>query len=134
LPRSRPIGEGVCTGALRGWERHTERLPSGYRLDTIDVAIWVLGRLDGTAASYFGVWSATREVVERAAGEDRRVVSKQRTTLFIRGMYAALIGTTLHMLDAGASALGEGQTRREAGTQSLSGLFREAAGLPKGDR
>jgi hypothetical protein len=108
----------VCTGALRGWERHTERLPPRYRLDTIDAAIWVLRRPDGTAASYFSVWSATREVAERAARDDRRIVSKQRTPLSIRRMCAALFGTTLHMLDAGASALREGQTRREAGTQS----------------
>jgi hypothetical protein len=81
LPRSRPIGEGVCTGALRGWERNKERLPPGYGLDTINAAIWVLRRPDGTAASYFSAWSATREAVERAAREDHRTRSKRRTTL-----------------------------------------------------
>jgi hypothetical protein len=57
---------------LRGWERNEERLAPGYSLDTIDAAIWVLRRPDGTAASYFGAWSVTREGVERAAREDRR--------------------------------------------------------------
>ena len=57
----------MYTSALRGWERDTEQLPPGYRLDTINAAIWVLRRPDGTAASYFSVWSATREAVERAA-------------------------------------------------------------------
>jgi len=40
----------------------------------------VLRRPDGTAASYFSVWSATREAVERAARDDRRIRSKRRTT------------------------------------------------------
>jgi hypothetical protein len=64
---------------LRGWQWNTERFPPGYRLDTINVATWVLRRPDGTAASYFGVWSATREAVERAAREDRRMRSKGGT-------------------------------------------------------
>ncbi len=64
---------------MRGWERSTERLPPGYRLDTmgyrldtINAATWVLRRPDGTAASYSSVWSATREAVERAARDDHR--------------------------------------------------------------
>ena len=68
---------------MRGWERNTERLPSGYRLDTINAATWVLRRPDGTAASYFSVWSATREAVERAARDDHRRRSKRWTTLSI---------------------------------------------------
>ena len=78
LPFPRPIGEGVGTRTLRGWERNTERLPQGYRLDTIDAAIWVLRRPDGTPASYFSAWSATREAVERAARADRRIRSKNK--------------------------------------------------------
>ena len=76
----RPIGEGVGTRTLRGWERNAERLPPGYRLDTIDAAIWVLRRPDGTSASYFSVWSATREAVERVARADRRIRSKKRAS------------------------------------------------------
>ena len=78
LPFPRRVGEGGCTGTLRGWERNTERLPPGYRLDTIDAAIWVLRRPDGTPASYFSAWSATREAVERAARADRRIRSKNK--------------------------------------------------------
>jgi hypothetical protein len=66
---------------LRGWERYTERLPPGYRLDTTDAAIWVLRRPDGTPASYFSAWSATREAVERAARNDHRIRPKRRTIL-----------------------------------------------------
>jgi hypothetical protein len=74
----RPFGEGGYTRTLRGWERNTERLPPGYRLDTIDAANWVLRRPDGTPASYFSAWSATREAVERAARADRRIRFKKR--------------------------------------------------------
>src|SRR3712207_1992016 len=73
-----PLGK-ECTGALRGWERGSERLPPGYRLDTTDAAIWVLRRPDDTAVSYFCAWSATREAVERAAREDHRTRSKRST-------------------------------------------------------
>jgi hypothetical protein len=48
-------------------------------LDTINAAIWVLRRPDGTAVSYFSVWSATREAVERAARNDYRIRSKRGT-------------------------------------------------------
>jgi len=75
----------VCTGALRGWERDTQRLPPGYGLDTIDAAIWVLRRPDGTAASCFGAWSATGEAVERAAGDDRGAQGGP-TSRIIRGV------------------------------------------------
>ena len=69
---------------MRGWERNIERLPPGYRLDTINAVTWVLRRPDGTAASYFSVWSATREAVERAARADhRRRRSMRWTTLSI---------------------------------------------------
>jgi len=64
---------------MRGWERGSERLPAGYQLDTIDATIWVLRRPDGTAASYFGVWSATKEAVERVARDDNRARSKRKT-------------------------------------------------------
>ena len=57
-----------------------EQLPPGYRLDTIDAAIWVLRRPDGTSASYFSAWSATREAVERVARADRRIRSKKRAS------------------------------------------------------
>jgi len=48
----------------------------------------------------------------------------------IGGMWAASLWATLHMLDACASALREGQTRREAGAQSLRASMGEVAGLP----
>jgi hypothetical protein len=65
---------------MRGWESSKERLPPGYRLDTSDAASWVLRRPDGTAAARFGVWSASKEGVERVARNDH----KRRVSLFRR--------------------------------------------------
>ena len=79
---------------LQGWERNTERLPPGYRLDTIDAAIWVLRRPDGTPASYFSAWSATREAVERAARADRRIKGPRRIRSKKHGSRAAPYSAT----------------------------------------
>ena len=57
---------------MRGWEKGEMHLPPGYSLDTSDAVTWALRRSDGTAVSYFGVWSATRKGLERAAREDQR--------------------------------------------------------------
>jgi hypothetical protein len=70
------------TRALRGWERSTERLPPGYRLDTTDAAVWVLRRPDGTAVSNHNVWTVTRKAVEAAAQDDHRARSKRGTLAF----------------------------------------------------
>ena len=76
----RPIGEeeGVrahLAGLGTKYGAASPGLPPG---DTIDAAIWVLRRPDGTPASYFSAWSATRKAVERAARADRRIRSKDK--------------------------------------------------------
>jgi hypothetical protein len=63
---------------VRGWERGgPEQLPPGYRIDTTDAATWVLRRPDGTVAGctvagYFGVWGASKTIIERTARNDHR--------------------------------------------------------------
>lgn len=70
---------------MRGWGRdEQELLPPGYRLDTIDAAVWALRRPDGTAVRYFGVREANRKEIERAAREDYRRRSRKSGRQAIR--------------------------------------------------
>jgi hypothetical protein len=57
-----------CNGFM---VRRRRLLPPGYGLDTPDGGTWALRRPDGARrCTYFGVWGASREAVERAARED----------------------------------------------------------------
>jgi hypothetical protein len=64
---------------VKGWERKAEHLPPGYLLDTSDAASWILRRSDGTVVARFGVWSVSREIIERAACNDYKLGKGSRS-------------------------------------------------------